>query len=137
MPLKSTAVAQRAEAAGAIDPGLIAAVNTLPTGRIELGILDVEHADNLLIDIDKLQIVELLQHHMARIEQHPAARMMADVLMKHFECHTVVQILARVNFVTQVDPCSSQALSTGSQRTASSSNAVSISPSGRCGNGNR
>lgn len=30
--------------------------------------------------------------------------MMANALMKHFECHTVVQILARVNFVTQVDP---------------------------------
>src|SRR5690606_25666315 len=44
------AVAQRAEAAWAVDPVLKAAIDPRSPGRIELRILDVEHADPLMIN---------------------------------------------------------------------------------------
>ena len=46
-------VAERAKAAGAIDPGLEARIDALTAGRIELGVLDVEGANALGIDVDK------------------------------------------------------------------------------------
>ena len=63
------AVTERAEAAGAIDPGLIAAVDTLPAAGAELGILDVKHLDALVVEVDVFEIVELLQNKVARIEK--------------------------------------------------------------------
>src|SRR5215217_1948067 len=56
------AVAKRAEAPCPVDPALVAAINALAAGRIELGILDVEHLDPLVIDVDVVQVIELLQH---------------------------------------------------------------------------
>jgi hypothetical protein len=43
------AVARRAEAAGAVDPGLIAAVDTGASVRPELGVLHVKGLDALVI----------------------------------------------------------------------------------------
>ena len=45
-------VAEAAEAARALDPALETAVDALPPGRIEFGILDVEHPDPVVVDID-------------------------------------------------------------------------------------
>src|SRR5712672_1979853 len=89
-------VAQGTEPAGAIDPRLEPAIHALPAGRIELGILDVEHADALVIEIDVLEIVELLQHEVAGIVQQIAALVTAQALEEHLERHAVVQILAGV-----------------------------------------
>src|SRR3546814_10911253 len=58
-------VAQRAEAAGAVDPVLKPAIDPRTSGGVEFGVLDVEHADPLVINVDELQIVECLQHIMA------------------------------------------------------------------------
>ena len=61
------AVAQRAEAAGAFDPVLEAAIDALAAGRIELGVLDVERLDPLVVDVDEGEVVELLQQEVRRV----------------------------------------------------------------------
>ena len=96
-------VAERAEAAGAVDPGLEAAVDALPAGRVELGILDVEDLDALVVDVDVVEVVELLQHEVARVVEHGSARVAADALEEHLEGHAVVQVLAGVDLVADVD----------------------------------
>src|SRR6266571_578627 len=53
-------IAQGTEPAGAIDPRLESAIRALAAGRIELGVLDVKHADLVVIDVDVLEVVELL-----------------------------------------------------------------------------
>src|SRR6188474_1256685 len=50
-------VAERTEASGAIDPRLEAAVHALPAGRVELGVLDVEDLDALVVDVDVVEVV--------------------------------------------------------------------------------
>src|SRR5690606_24125160 len=47
------AIAQRTEAAGPLGPALIARIDALPAGRVELGILHVEGRDALVIDVDE------------------------------------------------------------------------------------
>ncbi|MNL28786.1 hypothetical protein D3C87_1504460 [compost metagenome] len=61
------AIADGAEAPCPLDPGLEAAIDTLPTGRVELGVLDVKSLDAILVDVDVVEIIELLQHEVARI----------------------------------------------------------------------
>src|SRR5690606_26147901 len=56
------AVAERAEATGAVHPALIARIDALTAGRVELGVLHVEGLDALMVDVDVVEIVELLQH---------------------------------------------------------------------------
>src|SRR3546814_16313805 len=90
-------VAQRAEAAGAIDPVLKPAIDPRTSGGVEFGVLDVEHADPLVINVDELQIVERLQHIMAGIIEDVGARMIVDAREEAFEGHPVVQILAGMN----------------------------------------
>src|SRR3546814_10475105 len=97
-------VAQRAEAAGAIDPVLKPAIDPRTSGGVEFGVLDVEHADPLVINVDELQIVERLQHIMAGIIEDVGARMIVDAREEAFEGHPVVQILAGMNLIGEVDP---------------------------------
>src|SRR5256884_1443849 len=99
------AVAQRAEASGPIDPRLEPTIHALAAGRVELGVLDVEHADPLVIQVDILEIVELLQHEMAGIVQEIAALVPADAIEKHLERHAVVQILTGMDLEAEVDAC--------------------------------
>jgi hypothetical protein len=67
-------VAERAKAAGAIDPRLEARIDALPPGRIELRVLDVEGADAFGVNVDEGQIVQLLQDEMRRIVIDRATR---------------------------------------------------------------
>src|SRR6266516_992305 len=96
-------VAEGTEAAGAIDPRLEPAIHALPAGRIELGILDMKHANAVVIEVDVLEIVELLQHEVTGIVQQVAALVTADALEEHLERHPVVQILARMDLEAGVD----------------------------------
>ena len=41
--------------------------NECTVGRIEFGILDVKHPDPLVVDVDEAQVIELLQHEVARV----------------------------------------------------------------------
>src|SRR6185312_3852412 len=95
-------VAERAEASGAIGPGLIAAIDPLASGRIELGILDVKHADALVVEVNVFEIVELLQHEVAGVEEDVAALMPPDALKEHLEGRAVMEILARMDLVADV-----------------------------------
>jgi hypothetical protein len=38
----------------------------------------MEHADVVFVDVDEVEVVQLLQHEVAGIEQHLAALMLAD-----------------------------------------------------------
>jgi hypothetical protein len=67
-------VAERAEAAGAVDPALVAGIDALPAGRVELGVLDVKRLDALVVDVDEGEIVELLQQEVRRVVVDVAAR---------------------------------------------------------------
>jgi hypothetical protein len=53
-------VAQGPEAPGAVDPGLVARIDALPAVRVELGVLDVEGADALVVDVDEGEVVQRL-----------------------------------------------------------------------------
>src|SRR5262249_44219987 len=98
------AVAERAEAPGAIDPGLEARIDALPSGRIELRILDVERLDARRINVDEGEIVELLQQEVRGIIVDVAARMIADLLEEHLEGRAIEDVLARMDLVAEIDP---------------------------------
>src|SRR5437016_7098300 len=97
-------VAQGTEPAGAIDPRLEPAIHALAASWIELGVLDVKHANAVMIDVDVLEIVELLQHEVTGIVQQVAALVSAHAIEEHLERHPVVQILAGVDLEAGVDP---------------------------------
>ena len=96
-------VAQRAEAAGPVDPALITRVDALAAGRIELGVLDVERLDALVIDVDEGQIVELLQQEVRRVVVDVAALVAADRVEEHLEGGAVEHVLAGMNLEADVD----------------------------------
>src|SRR5581483_7265615 len=48
-------VTRRAEAAGPVHPALEAAIDALSAGRVELGVLDVEGLDALVVDVDVVE----------------------------------------------------------------------------------
>src|SRR6266550_3663918 len=96
-------IAEGTEPAGAIDPRLEPAIHALAAGRIELGILDVKHADAVVIEVDVLEIVELLQHKVTGIVEQVAALVTAEALEEHLERHAVVQILAGMDLEAGVD----------------------------------
>ena len=97
-------VAQRAEPSGAIHPCLIAAVDARPAVRAKLGILDVEAADAVVIDVEERQIIQLLQDEMAGIVQDVRPFVISRRRQEPFEGDAVVQILARMDFERQIDP---------------------------------
>ena len=94
---------KRPEATSAIDPRLIAPIDALPPGRIELRILDVEHANYIFVDVDVVQTIQTLQHLMRRIIQHLGALMVAHTLQKYLERHAVVQVFTGVYFEAQIN----------------------------------
>ena len=96
-------VAQRAEAPCALDPALVARVDALAPRRVELGVLDVERVDALVVDVDEVEIVELLQHEVRRVVVDAAARMATDPFEQHLEGHAVHQVFARMELEADVD----------------------------------
>src|SRR5665213_264833 len=76
-------IAERAEAPGSRDPGLVAGIDALPAGRIELGVLHVEGLDALVVDVDEIEIVELLQQEMRGGVVDGAALVGAELGEKH------------------------------------------------------
>ncbi|VFS67755.1 Uncharacterised protein [Raoultella planticola] len=91
MPLKSTlTIPQRAKTACTVYPRLVSTIDTLATVWIKLSILSVKHANKIFININKIQIIKLLKHHVTGIEKYLAARMFPYPLMKHFERHAIM-----------------------------------------------
>ena len=56
-----------------------------------------------MIDVDVLEIVEALQHVVRRVVEHACTFVASGALMEHLVAHSVVQILARMNLVADVD----------------------------------
>src|SRR6202040_400057 len=96
-------VAERTETAGPTDPGLETRIDTLPAGRIEFRILDVEGADALRIDVDEGEVVQLLQDEMRGIVVDRATRMIAGALVEHFEGDAVADVFTRMNLIAEID----------------------------------
>src|SRR5215217_6122052 len=96
-------VAERAKAAGAIDPGLEARIDALPPRRVELRVLHVEGADALGVNVDEGQIVQLLQDEMRRIVIDRATRVIAGALVEHLEGNAVADVLAGMDLVAEID----------------------------------
>src|SRR5690606_11084593 len=96
------AIAQGAEAPYPVDPALIAGIDALTPTRVELGILDLEKLDALVVNIDEIEIIELLQHHVAGIVEDVGARAIVDPLKEHLESHAVEQVLAEMQFEADI-----------------------------------
>src|SRR5438477_12972999 len=63
----------------------------------------MKFAHPLVIEIEKRQIVELLQDHVARVEQDVRARMIIHRSKKALEGRAVVQVLAWMEFKAGVN----------------------------------
>src|ERR1700730_13893856 len=96
-------IAERTKAAGAIDPWLEARIDPLPSGRIELGILHMEGANALSIDVDKGEVIELLQNEVRGIIVDRTARVVAGTLEQHLEGDAVADVLAWMDLKTEID----------------------------------
>lgn len=96
------AIAGGAEATGAAEPGLIAAVDALAAGGIKFGVFDVKHLDAGVVEINELEVIELLEDEVAGVEQNVGARMIANAIEEHFESSAVVKIFAGMNFEAEV-----------------------------------
>src|SRR5262250_2168323 len=96
-------VAERAESAGAVEPALEPAIDALSSSRPELGILHVKGADPLVVDVDELEIVELLDHIVARVVEDAAPIVVVEPLEEHLEGHAVVDVLARMDLKADID----------------------------------
>ena len=97
------AIAERAIASGAVEPALVAAVDALFCGRIELGVLDVKHLDALVIRIDEAEIVEALLDEMAGVVIDVATRVSADRVEEHIEGVAVKDVFGRMDLEAEVD----------------------------------
>src|SRR5271165_94865 len=97
------AVAKRPVAPGALKPALIAAIDALLRGWVELGVLDVEHLDTIVIGVDEAEIVHALLNEVARVVIDVAALVAADRVEKHVERIAVEDVFARVNFEAEID----------------------------------
>src|SRR5690606_24193714 len=95
-------VAGRAEASGAVDPRLVAAVDAAAPAGAKLGVLHVERFNARMVDINKGQIVHLLEQQMAWIVENITARMVIDQRQKTLEGDAVVQIFPRMQLKADV-----------------------------------
>ncbi|KAG1437612.1 hypothetical protein G6F55_014066 [Rhizopus delemar] len=93
----------RAEAAGALGPVGVTAIGALAAAGAELRILDLEHAYQRVVDVHVLQVVKLLQHEVAGIEQDAAAFVLADAFKEALEAGAVEQVHAGMHLVAEVD----------------------------------
>ena len=96
------AVAERTEPPGALDPRRVARIDALAAGRVELGVLDVEGLDPLVVDVDVVEIVELLQHEVRRIVEDVAALVAFQGLEEALEGGAVENVLAGMDLVGDV-----------------------------------
>src|ERR1700730_7195109 len=103
-------VAQRSQSPGALHPGQIGTIYASAAVGTVFGILDVKHPDPRMVCVDERQIIHTLEQEMARVVQHAAARMSANLLQEALKAHTVVKILARVDLIADVNAGSIEAL---------------------------
>ena len=95
-------VAQGAEAARAVDPGLVAAIDALAAGGIEFGVLDMEHADAFVIDVDIFEVVEALQDEVRRVIEQAGAGMVIRMMKEGLVGDAVVQVFSGMDLIAKV-----------------------------------
>ena len=108
------AIARGPEPPGPAQPRLEPTVGAGLAVRPELGVLDVERLDPLVIVIDVGEIIERLQHEMAGIVHDVAAPVAVNALQEHLERQPVVQVLRRVDLVAEVDAAGVEGVEDGS-----------------------
>jgi len=96
-------VTERTKTTRAVFPCLKATVDPLPPGWPELGVLDVEGLDPVMVDVDVAQIIELLQHEMAGVVQEVRSRMLAHTIEEHLEAGAVAEVFPGVDLVADVN----------------------------------
>ncbi len=64
----------------------------------------MKHSNAFVVYVDVIKVVELLQHEMTWVVQDVAASVIFQSLQEHLEGDTVVQILAGMDLVAQIDP---------------------------------
>src|SRR5215469_10392211 len=93
------AVAERAEAPGALVPWLVAAVDADAAVRSELGVLDVKATDPLAVQFDECAVVELLQEEVARIVVDTGGGMLVCMVEERLEGGAVIDVRTGMEFV--------------------------------------
>src|SRR5690606_33309019 len=106
-------IAQRTEPTRTIYPILIASVYATLSCGIQFRVLNVEHLDKLMIEVDVLEIIEMLQHKVARVVENVRARMFACSFPEALERHAIVKIFARVNFIANINACLVESIEDG------------------------
>src|SRR5260370_11795428 len=97
------AVAQRAEAPRALHPRLVSAINALAARWAELRVLHVKHFDSRVINVEKCEVIELLQNKVAGIEQNVAPFVSAHAVQKHIKSNAIVKIFPWMQFETHIN----------------------------------
>src|SRR5580698_6572364 len=62
-------VAQRTEASRPLHPILVAAINAAVSIRSEFGVFHMKRAHPFVVEVEKCEIVQLLQYHVARVKE--------------------------------------------------------------------
>lgn len=75
----------------------------MPPVGVEFCILDVKSADTVMIDVDKGQIIHLLQQEMRRVVIDARAGVAVQRIQKHFPCRPVKDIFAGMNFIADIN----------------------------------
>ena len=92
-----------AEAAGAVDPGLVAAVDAAATVGLELGVFDVEGADAGVVVVEEKDRVHLLQEHVAGVIENRRAGVVVDGAEESLKGDAVVKVFAGVKLEAEID----------------------------------
>src|SRR6266566_7657578 len=82
-------VAQRPEAPHTLDPRLVSAIKSLAARRAKLRVFHVKHFHAGVVDVEKREVIELLENKVAGIEQNVAAFVPAYGFQKPIEGHAV------------------------------------------------
>src|SRR5260370_35035837 len=77
-------ISRRPEPPRSTHPSLITPINTLTAARTKLRILHMKHLDPFVIQVDEFQIIQLLQHEMARIIRYLDLPIFAHAPPKQF-----------------------------------------------------
>ena len=95
-------IAERSKTPGTVDPILVAAVNAGAAAGVELSVLYMEGADTFVVDVDKGEVVELLQDKVAGVVEDVGPLVVGDGGQEALEGYAVVQIFSGMDFEAEV-----------------------------------
>ncbi len=95
----------------------------------------MKRANPLVVEVEEGQVVQLLQHHVARVVENVGARMVVDCVKEALEGSAIMQVFAGMQLEADVHAGFVEGVRMGRQRRASSLKVSSTRPAGRCGQG--